>query len=304
MSKPVVDVWQLKGYANYIFSMEGSQIRVLVKNIHGLDDGNYYLGFYPQTPTRSYNDFLCEEVAGDGQCTVPSDPDESHTLCHSYSTHDTCLTYDSSANEWVFNGRSFAPGTMWFEGDLQLGNGTYYNTFLASGNITTSGGHKTSAINYAGYDVICELNYPENKPPENIFDELYPVNLCDKSSGRLIYNPIANLALVAGGKPSGGSYSGGDIDIGASNVINGTILAGKNLITNGSTTVRGYVSATSQAGKEPGLDNNRLGGATQILLDDLPAGYNPEIIPPMDEPEDDEDRAGKGLSELVWARYL
>ncbi len=304
MSKPVVDVWQLKGYANYIFSSVDGQINVLVKNINGIDDGNYKLGYFPQTPYRKYLDFLCEEVDANGKCTVPSSPDDARTLCFGHSINDGCLTHDNSTKTWSFNGRSFAPGAMWFEGNLNLGNGTYYNTFMVSGDITTSGGHKTSAINYVGYDAICNLNYPENKNTTGDFDDLFPTNLCDKANNKLIYNPIANIALVAGGTKPDGNYSGGDIDIGASNVINGTILAGKNLITNGSTTVRGYVSATSQIGKEPGLDNNRLGGATQILLDDLPAGYNPEIVPPMDEPEDNEDRAGKGLSELVWARHL
>lgn len=304
MNKPVVDVWQLKGYANYVFTSSGGQINVLVKNINGIDDGSYILGYYAQTASRKYLDFLCEEVDGSGKCITPSDPADARTICYGHSTSDACLTYDGDTKTFIFNGKSFAPGAMWFQGNLNLGNGTYYNTFMASGDISTSGGHKTSAINYVGYDAICNLNYPENKNTTGDFDDLFPTNLCDKNSSKLIYNPVANMALVAGGKGPGGTYSGGDIEIGSSNEINGTILAGKNLLTSGSTIVRGYVSATSQTGRVAGLADNQLGASTQILLDDLPAGYNPEIIPPMDIPEDNEDRAGKGLSELVWARYL
>lgn len=303
MSKPPVDVWQLKGYANYIFTASGSTINVLVKNINGIDDGNYVLGYYSSESSTRY-DYLCEEVDGNGKCTNPSAVADARTFCYGHSDDNGCLTYSNATKAWTLDGKSFASGTMWFEGDLNLGNGTYYNTFMASGNITTSGGHKTSAINYIGFDAICNLNYPENKNTTGNFDDLFPTNLCDKANSKLIYNPIANIALVAGGKKPGGSYGGGNIELGSSNQINGTILAGKNLHTNGQTVVRGYVSATSQTGKEAGTDNNSLGGNTSILLDQLPAGYNPELIPPMDEPEDDQDRAGKGLSELVWARYL
>lgn len=304
MSKPVVDVWQLKGYANYIFTNSGNQINVLVKNIKGIEDGNYILGYYPQTQSRKYLDFLCKEVDGTGKCTNPSDPSDSKTICYGHSINDACLTFNSTTKTFVFNGKSFAPGAMWFTGNLSLGNGTYYNTFIASGNITTSGGHKTSAINYVGYDAICNLNYPENKNTTGDFENLFPTNLCDKTNSKLIYNPIANIALVAGGKGPGGAYSGGNIDIGSSNEINGTILAGKNLLTSGSTIVRGYVSATSQTGRVAGLADNKLGASTQILLNNLPAGYNPEMIPPMTVSQDNEDRAGKGLSKLVWARHL
>ena len=304
MPKPLVDVWQLQGYANYLFTREGTATKVLVKNVNGVDDGNYFLGDYP-TLSRGYKDFLCKAVDANNICTDPASPSEARTICYGHTTSNDCLNYDDTTKTWLFNGKSFAPGVMWFEGNLELGNGTYYNTFLATGNLHTADALTSQAPNFAGFASTCQLNYPTNKNTTGDFIGMYPVNLCDITGGKMIYNAIGNLALAAGGTaPEATKYSGGNVDLGDSNSIGGTVLAGEHLTTNGSTTVRGYVSATSQSGKGVAAGKNAIGGSTSILLDNLPAGYRPEQFPPMDVPDDTTNNGGKGLSKLVWARHI
>ena len=295
---------QLQGYANYLFTREGTDTKVLVKNVNGVDDGNYFLGDYP-TLSRGYKDFLCKAVDANNICTDPASPSEARTICYGHTTSNDCLNYDDTTKTWLFNGKSFAPGVMWFEGNLELGNGTYYNTFLATGNLHTADALTSQAPNFAGFASTCQLNYPTNKNTTGDFIGMYPVNLCDITGGKMIYNAIGNLALAAGGTaPEATKYSGGNVDLGDSNSIGGTVLAGEHLTTNGSTTVRGYVSATSQSGKGVAAGKNAIGGSTSILLDNLPAGYRPEQFPPMDVPDDTTNNGGKGLSKLVWARHI
>ncbi|BCD96703.1 hypothetical protein [Marinagarivorans cellulosilyticus] len=304
MPSPTVNVWPLKDYANYVFTPEGNNMRVLVRNINGLENGNYYLADYPQNG-RHFKNYLCKEINNAGTCVTPATPQETRTLCYGFSVSDACLSYDSTEDRWTFNGKSFAPGIIWLDGNLTLDNGFYYNTFLATGNIDTAGGMKTSASNFASFASTCELDYPENKNTTGDFDELYPVNLCNISGSAMHYNPIGNIALASGGTPPGEStYAGGIINLGSSNEINGTLLAGENLITHGSTTVRGYITAASESGKKPGLDNNTLGGSTTIDLENLPEGYDPSTVPPMEPVDPDDDSQGKGFSKIIWARYL
>ncbi|HEY7773328.1 MAG TPA: hypothetical protein VIC26_09100 [Marinagarivorans sp.] len=303
MPKPIVDVWPLKSYANYVFTADGSTMRVLVKNVNGIEDGNYYLADYPQN-IRHYRDYLCKEIDNAGMCITPATPQEAKTLCYGHSQNDDCLNYDSGEDKWTFNGKSFVPGVMWFEGDLMLNNGVYYSTFLVSGNIETGGGMVTSASNFASYAATCELDYPVNKNETGDFDGLYPVNLCNLAESKMNYNPVGNIALAAGGTPpGGGGYSGGDIELGSSNQVNGTVLAGEHLVTQGQTVVRGYVSATSQVGKGNGTGQNGLGASTTIDLENLPDGYDPTTVPPMIPDDPDDNSGGKGFSKIIWARY-
>lgn len=304
MPKPFVDVWPLKDFANYVFTPEGDAMRVLVKNVNGIEDGNYYLADYPQG-SRNFRDYLCEEVDNAGMCITPATPQEARTLCFGHSENDDCLNYNASEQLWSFNGKSSLPGVMWFEGNLMLNNGVYYSTFLVSGNIETGGGMVTSAANFASYVSTCGLDYPVNKNTTGDFDGLYPTNLCNAAELKMNYNPVGNIALAAGGTPpGGGTYSGGDIALGSSNQINGTIVAGGHLTTSGQTVVRGYVSATSQIGKNIGTDHNLLGASTTIDLENLPSGYNPTTIPPMLPEDPDDNTGGKGFSKIIWAKYL
>lgn len=306
--KPVrVDAWALKTEAHYIFEWDNS-IKVSVKNVNGIEDGVYYIG---ENLEDNRKDYLCANVNNVSKCT--SAPVAK--ICNGQSDYNACFSYDDSTTTWTINGKNMAPGVVWVEGNLALGNGVYYNTFLATGNISTKGSHKTQALNFAGYDVVCKNQFPNTS---NNFDDLYPLDFCDPSTDTFKDNSLGNIAFLAGGFiPNSDSdlgtpdaddsdsiesvYEGGDITLGASTEVSGTVMAGNYLFTGGSTTVRGYVSASGQGkGSER---SNSLGNSTVIDLTDLPATYNPSRIPQMGEVGSCSG-GGNDVSQTLWSKYL
>lgn len=298
--QPRIDAWSVKASANYAFEYELGRVKVTVKNVNGITDGVYYLGDYPDSDGTGYRDYLCDAVNASGQCILPATP--SKTICHSYSTSNDCINYDNSTKTWTINGHNLPPGVVWFDGNLALRNGRYYNSFITTVNLVTSDDHQTAAPNYIGYSAICELNYPQY--PTSRFDGMYPTQLCDIANGKLKYDPLANIAYLAGGfKPVPGNvYSGGNITLNASNSVYGTVLAGNNLKTFGDIRVYGYISA---AAHQAFTTDNDLGGKTIVDLSNLPSTYRPQEIPSFNNgactttctppPE---------AAKVLWTRYL
>ena len=304
-ASPKIDAQSLKESANYIFQAEGRKMKVSVRNINSIPNGDYYIGKY-SAQSNDRVDYLCKEVNNSGVCTAPSSYTETQTICQGYSNQNPCFSFSDGA--WGVTGKNLAPGIMWFEGNLALTNGGFYNTFIASGNIKTSGGHATTAINYAGYETVCLNRYPKNKNAR--FGTLYPKNLC--GSTELINSSIGNIALLAGGYV-GTTFEGGAISVGASSEILGSVIAGDYLNTSGSTTIRGYVLA---AGQGSGT-TSPLSGSTTIDLRNLPPSYAPSEIPNMGEvngngnggedggEDEGEDEGGAFKKvEILWSRYL
>lgn len=307
-----VDVFQLKDTANYVFEPEGSKMKVTVRNVSGIDDGVYYIGSYAyewDVPAlaRGNMDYLCKVVNSSGKCTEPSLP--YRTICQGYSASNGCFSYNSSNKRWTINSQSIAPGVAWFDGDLRLGDGTFVNTFLATGNISTSGSLKVFSPNYAGYEPVCTNSRPS--PIGVIVDYrlagLYPTDLCVGSG----YEPtsVGNVALMAGGFDASGTYVGGDISIGASNEIYGTVVAGNLLATSGSSKVVGAVQVANLRTTDTSASKaTTWSGSTTIDLRNLPAAFSPVEVPCMT------DQAGGGCSApgvgspggvlIRWSRYI
>ena len=299
LSQTRIDAWAFLAKANYVFEPDGSAIKVTVADVSGVTDGVYYIGSYNGGAGTTYN-FLCETVNGSNECTSPTPP--SQRICMGYSDYNRCLTYDSGTDTWNLGAQNMAPGLVWFKGNAYLGNGHFYNTFAASGNITTDSQHVTEAINYAGYAAICESTFSVN--PNSYYTNLVPLNFCDTSSNEIIYSHEGNVGLVSGGyDPSlGGTvFEGGSVSLGASSKIYGTVLAGDMLTTAGQTEIHGYVTASGQGSGGAGASNS-LGGSTTINLETLPSGYAPTIVPNMNSavcnPPDSE------VVRSYWTRYL
>lgn len=296
MEPVAVDAWSVQSEANYLFSWDDdiNEIKVTVKNVNTINDGDYYIGEHP-TIGNTKKDYLCETVVN-SKCT--SDV-ATAKICNGESDYNACFSYDESSSTWTITGKNMAPGVVWVTGNLTLGNGEYYNTFVASGNIQTANSHKTLALNYVGYDVVCANLFPTN--PSSNFTDLYPLNFCDVSAGTLKGNSLGNVALLAGGynPVTPDDYEGGNITLGASTVISGTVMAGNYLYTEGSTTVKGYVSASGHG--DAGSGSNVLGSSTTIDLTNLPATYNPDIVP-SDGGECEIDSTQ--VSRTFWSKYL
>ncbi|WP_163020482.1 DUF342 domain-containing protein [Pseudomonas viridiflava] len=294
-----VDTYPLKDAANYAFEYENNRIKVTVQNVNGLADGAYWLGNYGYQSNRGWQNFLCQQVDTNNNCTLPSKPTTSlRTLCQGFSNSNGCVTY--SKGVWSISGKNLAPGVMWFQGDVNASNGTYYNTFLATGNISTSGSHKTYGMNYAGYGVVCQNQYPVNKTAD--FEGMYPTNYCDMASGTLKANAIGNAAFLAGGY-IGDIFSGGSITLGASTEVFGSVIAGDLLGTGGNSIVHGYINAAGQGTGSV----NAWGGSTTIDLRDLPPGFMPGKLPSMDGGGSGSGSGGaatEASASIRWARYL
>lgn len=313
LSRPVVDAWALKAAANYAIEREGGKIKVTVTNANGIEDGFYYIGtmYGGWANGESFKrEYLCKSVDIVGtayKCPI-AEQATAKPFCAS-DNYSNCFDF-TTPGKIKISGYSIPPGVVWVKGDLELA-GTYFNTFIATNNIFTSGSMKSYAMNYAAaYD---KLLPPSNAVCKNQFGGatstdflgMYPTNYCS-AAGVYTPNALGNIGLLAGGyNPADNQsttattkvYSGGLIDLGASTEVYGTVLAGDILKTGGSTKIYGYISA---AGLQLSEDINDLGNSTTIDLMNLPEGYKPEEIPNMD------DSVGGTVSvaTVLWSRYL
>ncbi len=93
------------------------------------------------------------------------------------------------------------------------------------------------------------------------------------------------------------------INLGASTEIFGSVIAGDTLLTGGSSTVHGYVTA---AGLGNSTSNDWTGSLT-IDLTNLPASYDPGGVPDMGNCTSNCDGSSGSTAasaELLWSRYL
>lgn len=280
-----VDANSLKSTANYAFDVDSSgNLIVTVANVNGIDDGTYYL-YEGMIGSVARNDYLCTSAAPTNvnQCIAK--------IGIGFSDQNNLISYDSSTKTWTVSGKTMATGVVWFKGNLVVSSGTYYNTFLATGNISTSGASVVYSVNYAGYANICT---------NANFAGIYPSNLCDVSTGSLITYSVANIALLAGSYDEGytdaAHFHGGNIDLGASNKVYGDVVAGGVLTTSGSTTIYGYIVVANQS---EGTTSSKLGASTTINLNNLPSTYDPTTVNTGTTTTTTSSSAS-----VVWSRYL
>ncbi|MCV2368901.1 FapA family protein [Roseateles oligotrophus] len=249
VTTPAFDAFPYKALANYVFERVGSSTKVTVNNVSGIPNATYFLA-----GTDATQDYLCTTSSYSAATCLAR-------ICKGYSDYNSCFTY--SNGKWTVAGTTMAPGVIWFDGDVEAGTGTYYNSWIATGNINTAGTNSTYAVNYAGYANTCN---------NSAFPTLAPSNFC-KASDTSKLQPIAagNIAYGAGGLV-GAVYKGGKINLSASNDVYGSVLAGDDLTTSGSTVVHGYVSAANLASIPSG---SSLGASTSIDLRNLPSGFDP-----------------------------
>ncbi|WP_323815816.1 hypothetical protein [Cellvibrio sp. NN19] len=304
LSRPTVNAWPLRASANYAFEFIGGHLMVTVKNVNGIVDDTYYVKGNSNNP----REYLCKAVVNN-VCSQPVAP-----FCNGYSANNACFSVatTSGISTLTIAGNSMPPGVVWFKGSLHLSNGIYYNTFVATHNISTGGRFVSYALNYAAAyktnptdsvrkNAVCKNEF-DISVKTNDFATLYPTNYCD-SAGTYTPNALGNIGMLAGGydpatNPTSNTvYSGGYINLGASNSIYGTVVAGNLLNTGGSTTIYGYISA---AGLQMSDADNNLGGSTTVDVTNLPDGYTPNEIPDMSGGTPGVTAEAK----VLWTRYL
>jgi len=284
--KKAVDVWPLKSLANYVveYDTAKSLIKVTVNNVEGFtDNSEHYIGNHSTTR----RDYICSQVDGSGNCLSPATP--LVPICMHSSINNNCISYDTSDQEFTLNPNETAPGIMWFDGDLHLLGGQGMTSYLATGDVTTRGAFKNSAVNFAGYASVCEgdvshLAYDTviTDRYTDMYSAVYPKNLCDKVEFKYLPIPAGNIGIAAGGyNPAGdGSFTGGDVDLGANTIVQGAVLAGNFLSTRGDVEIKGLVLAANQGDK--GAGDNSLGGKTVVDINTYGSTtYNPTLINPL-----------------------
>ena len=292
LHSPSIDVWSLRDEVNYFVEYDTSnrRIKVTVKSVNGLvDDAEYTLATF-SVSGAPYLDYLCSIENSSGQCTSPSTP--TLPLCFGQSLYNDCIRYNAGTNTFTVNPNQTAPGVMFFDGNISMGNGHSITTILASGNITTDGQFEHWAANRGGYEKICQAEASHaNGGVQARYNEAYsthfPTNLCDIDTSSYVPTRTGNIGLAAGGvnpdldiNPDQ-MYAGGDIDLGASTDIVGAVLAGNILSTTGQVVIQGAVSAGAFGDESSG--NNSLGNSTTIDFSEY-GDFKPLELPDMEPP--------------------
>lgn len=294
----VIDVYALEPAANYVFKYVNNRIQITVNAVSGIPSGTYVLGNKFQN-YNTYPDHLCKPADMNGTtCSKPV-----ATLCQGFSAQNSCFSY--SGGQWTVNGQSMARGIAWFDGNLEIGNGVYVNTFLATGNINTAGGHRTISPNYAGFAVVCQNAQPKSSSIgiNANFTPLVPTNLCGATE--MVKNDLANSAFIAGGySPTTGAFVGGTVKLGASTMAEGNVIGADVINTGGSTTIKGSVVAAGQdkTNHQPVV----LSGSTTIDLTGGSKNYDPTVIPCMKGCEGgvvETPGSTENASSMLWTRY-
>ncbi|QVL49327.1 MAG: hypothetical protein KFB96_02010 [Thiocapsa sp.] len=204
------DARDIEELANYAFKIVNGYKQVSVRRVNGLADGNYFL-FDDLLNNSHYKDYLCpiaaraaNSTSGTPRCSTPAT--SLKTICKGENNR-TCFSYNSGSSRWTIAGKGLAPGVIWFEGDLEVSSGVYFNTFVSTSNINTSGNLNVYAPNFAGYSgQVGGVIYSRDDQSRisgicanQSFPGLYPLQFCTGDA----YQPnanggIGNFAFMAG----------------------------------------------------------------------------------------------------------
>lgn len=314
LEAPSFNAYDVEDHANWVFKVDHNGYRVVtVRNIHGIVDDTYFIADYPSGP---YKDHLCKTLtrgstAANPVCAAPL-PATPMPVCRGHSEWNNCLSYNASARRWKLDGQAVVPGVLWFEGNLEVGNGSYYGTLVATGNISTSGSTRVYAVSFAGFDGGTRQEDWNRITYSGIcvndrFPDIHPTNWCDMQQLRLVPpggTSLGQYALLAGSYDADGAYRGGTITLGNSVNVFGSVLAGNRFSSGGSTTIRGSVTALAQ-----GSVSHSATGSTTIDLRGMPLGFDP-----TPDPCELDGGCGAGApgapaqpaipAQVRWSRYL
>lgn len=296
------DANSLRDYANYIFYIDSAgRKRVTIRNVinasgQAMDIENGFL---------ANMDWVCSiaspVVSNDPSAATPA------RIGRGYNNANSTLLigYTSGTKTWKLAGDSLAPGIAFFEGNLDVGSGTYFNTFLASGNIATSGSSVSYVPNYAGFSGIQNSTQyaPDGICKSSRFPNLVPTQFCKGNSyDASAIKGVGNYAMMAGScgdtNCTKANYVGGNITTGASTNVYGAVKAGNIFVSSGNTTVHGYIMALAQGVVS---SNHKMGAKTTIDLRNMQPHYDPtggQTVPGGTTP------GAAGNINLLWSRYL
>ncbi|MEA1052388.1 hypothetical protein U5801_21640 [Lamprobacter modestohalophilus] len=324
MERESFDANSLRDMANYIFLRYDGGTRVKVQNVNGMpahdqsdnpisvrEHGYYYRSANIIDPSNPY---WTSRMVSNYACVTASsssdDPDDCWRLAEAFNISTTLPAYSSRSDSWTMNGRHFAPGVLFFEGDLLITNGYYTNTIIATGNIDfASAGNAVVSLNWAGAsgNPIDEASI--QGVCENDHYGLHPSVFCSGTSFDYgVYEGLGNYGLMAGSCPESSpgacdaaDYVGGDIAV--AGPVYGAIKAGNLFSTSGDADVAGYITGLA-LGATSNSEKHSFGNSTTFDLSDLPDGYDPTAgkTDTADGGGEDPGGGASGVT-LRWSRF-
>ncbi|MCJ8314230.1 MAG: hypothetical protein HRU38_18940 [Saccharospirillaceae bacterium] len=321
MIKPHVNVWDLKGFANYAFSYDADapvvkdRIRIEVKGIKGKEDGLYYLR------GNKKNQIFCSTLKSQAQANGEYWCDKTKgyiTPCS--DVNDSCFsaTYSYSVEagehvEWKIRGSSIATGTYFFEGDLTDAVAFSIATKLVTGNYRTSTGmDRAVAPNYAGFQAVCKNNMNSITDGNvgspgggaNNFGQFSPLDMCP-ADGTYISTVLSNVVVAAGGidySKDPQVYEGGLINITGTVSMFGTMIAGDRVSGSGTLNLTGAMVALNE--NDAVTAPNVLSGSSANLNQINSGTYDKTAIPSTDCDRGDDGQLEYKIEGVVVYKYV
>ncbi|SHG94494.1 hypothetical protein [Ferrimonas marina] len=266
------DAYAFRELANYAIYRQDGKTWVDVQDVSGIADGLYTL-----------DGGTLNGEAG------------SATLCSR-----SC--FDSEGNTFVIKDAenfNFNRGVVWVEGNLNfMGNGDYYATWLATGNIFVDGNHTFYSPNFIGQDGNGhrhdkDITGLEGKVPGlcTTVNGSYPSNFClGEGFDYQVGGGLGNFALLAGSYDDQGNAVGGDITFKSNINAYGSLIAGNRVEFDSNINIWGIVSAQSNRNNNQHYMNSNI----NIIVDE-------DAVTVVEGSGDGE---GHASVVLLWSRYL
>ncbi len=269
-SETPFNAWQFGTLANYSFYYAMNVIRVKVVSVKGIPDGDYRVDNGTTIRLSGSDVNLCTD----------------NSACVSRSASSGSGT---TGGKWFLNTNgSLLRGVVWFNGDLDIHNGVYYNTFIATGNITSQNANATIyAPNWNPSTKMCSgvTNYPTNFCGVN--NNSYNNNAAagvgsyvfaagSYGSGTMTENGNS-AATITVGTYDPTNYVGGNITMAGSINLYGNILAGHVFSTGtGNGTIHGSIDSQGSGLSTPSQTSTFAthGSSMPINLTGVPSTMN------------------------------
>ncbi|MES2715723.1 MAG: hypothetical protein V4795_08160 [Pseudomonadota bacterium] len=260
-----IDAYVLRSQANLTFTGvdAAGNVMVTARKIAGVTDGAYFLARSAGAP-----DFLCASVAGTN-CVNPIT-----RVCYGANPSNSCFAYSSSGGQWTVTAQSMLRLAVAFNGSLQLLDGRFINTMIATGDIAVATGVTVYAPNIVGDGACQGAGYAgsEGSAPVGTLTSYQlsttyiPTQLCTGSGASAVSSAssLSNVALYAGGYSGANQtgFTGGNVSLSGNAEVYGNVLAGQYISAGASTMISGSIVSGQQGGATS--TGNVLGGHSKV----------------------------------------
>lgn len=154
----------------------------------------------------------------------------------------------SVGGTWTVSPSFVFPGVVWMQGDLNFNAGTYVKSFITSGDFNTGGDEVvlTAPNRVTSADSVCKASVSG-------IPVAWPTNLCTSYGGALVFDGVANTALISGGS---------DLVNIKKLTVKGNMLVMGSLTADGNTDISGTLIVYGSAGLGDTFNGSKFTGDT------------------------------------------